>query len=76
MIIERNTKLEEKRKRVGTGEEENSAPIWDVVRRLDLFLVAPPSPRCLHREKRFGFEREDANLERGQGGCRFEFFFF
>ncbi|MCI30571.1 hypothetical protein A2U01_0051781, partial [Trifolium medium] len=33
-----------------------------VMRKTDLFLVAPPPPPCLHREKMFGFEREDADL--------------
>jgi hypothetical protein len=38
------------------------APIWTRGAKANLFLVAPPPPCCLHREKSFGFEREAADL--------------
>jgi hypothetical protein len=66
----RNQKKNEKKwAGAGTGEEEKSGA-GDVVRRANLFLVAPRPPPGLHREKMIWIEEGDADLglklERGQ----------
>jgi hypothetical protein len=58
MRHETRRKNKENTNRTRTGEEENPAPVSSRGVEADLVLVAPPPPSCLHRENKFGFERD------------------
>jgi hypothetical protein len=51
MVRHKTRRKNGKNKQTGTKEEGNLAPVRTRGAETDLFLVTPPPPPCLHREK-------------------------
>jgi hypothetical protein len=52
MVRHKTRRKNGKNKQTGTREEGNPAPVRTRGAETDLFLVTPPPPPCLHREKK------------------------